>query len=141
MLQSCWRRTGHKRTQFSGSGTFLIKYYLFLSYSLYWHLPFIASQGMPFLGSQHVCLCPSDILSKHMTIHHILVKSLDDTHTAKKSTGSSIWMLQLNNFADTFSGLPSESSQAVCLFCHFSRNRTMCQAARGHKTSSVANKV
>lgn len=122
-------------------GTFVIMYFLLLSYALSWHLPFTAAHSVLFLRSPPLCLCAFDILSKHKTDHHILVVSLDDIHTVKRSTGSSIWMLQLNRFADAFFGLPSATSRAMPLFRHFSGNRKMCEAARGHKTRSVANSL
>lgn len=78
---------------------------------------------------------------KAQTVHHSLVKSLGDTHTAAHATGRSIWTLQPNNFADAFFGLPSATSQAGLLFCHFSGNETMNQAARGLKTSLVGNSL
>lgn len=141
ILVSCWKRNGHKRSRFSCAGTFLIMRYIFRSYTLSWHLPLIASHSTPFLGSPCLCLCPSDVLSKNMAVHHTLVKCLGDTHTPEHSTGSSIWTLWLKSIIDTFFGLLSATSQVVSHFCHFSGGGTTCQAARGHKTSSVDNTV
>lgn len=88
---------------------------------------------MLFLESPGLCLYSSDILSKRLTIHHILVPQWHQhSKTLNRKEHLDMAAEQLR--------FRSATSQALTIFCHFSGNGTIsiCQAVRGYKTKLVA---